>query len=109
MLRKNEGFFLADMLLSLAALMMATSFLLPYAVMVAIQIKEDRMDAEAVELLFDELMYIKMTGIESSRTMIVKNRSTYHLVVNKDTSEPWEVCVQYEENEKQHEICEFAE
>jgi competence protein ComGE len=111
MLQKNEGYFLADMLLSLAAFMMASTFLLPYVVYVMSQTIEVRNDAGATQVLFDELMYIKITGTESSRTTIIKNDVLYHVAVDKNDNKPsWEVCIHYE-GEKQRDFrkCAYVE
>lgn len=110
MLRKNEGFFLAEMLISMAAFIMAISILLPYALYVSRQTVQARQESDAVTILFDELMHIKITGTESERNLIMKNGFQYQVVVSKDASSPdWEVCVRYGKNGVEERECAFTQ
>ncbi|MGA9227102.1 MAG: hypothetical protein WB217_12235 [Mesobacillus sp.] len=111
MLQKNEGYFLAEMVLSLAAFVMAASIILPFALMVISQTEQQREDVTATHVLFDELMYIKITGAESGRGSVIGDGVLFDVAVHKDNlSTSWEVCVYYAgENQKENEKCAFVE
>ncbi|WP_226642505.1 hypothetical protein [Mesobacillus subterraneus] len=93
---KNDGFFLSEMLLSLAAFFMGTAILLPIAILVVNQTIESEKSVTASHLIYDELMYLKIEGTYSGREYIIQNGDRYDIKVTKnegDTS--WEVCVLY--------------
>ncbi|MEH7441132.1 hypothetical protein V7201_02250 [Bacillus sp. JJ1122] len=111
MLRKSDGYFLAEMILSLAAFVMAASVILPVALMVISQTVQLREDAAADHVIFDELMYIKITGSESGRGSVWRDGVLFDVAVYKeDISTSREVCVHYAgENQKENEKCAFVE
>jgi competence protein ComGE len=109
MLQKSDGYFLTEMLLSMAAFIMAAAILLPYTVMVQSQTMQLREDTEALHLLYDELMYIKIAGAKSGRGSFFKNGVLYNVTVD-DSSPLWEVCVHYAaKNQKNNTRCAFME
>lgn len=112
MLRKSDGYFLAEMLLSMAAFIMAASIILPFALMVISQTVQLREDSAASHVLFDELMYMKITGAESARGSVLREGVLFETAVYKDNiNGSWEVCVQYdgENHQKENEKCAFVE
>jgi competence protein ComGE len=101
MLRKNDGFFLSEMLLSLAAFFMGAAVLLPIAIHVINQTMESERNVIASHLLFDELMYLKITGTGSGRGNITQNGDRYYINVTKNEGDSlWEVCVHYDDQKK---------
>lgn len=109
MLQKSDGYFLTEMLLSMAAFFLAAAILLPYAVMVQRQMVQLREDAAALHLLYDELMYIKITGAQSGRGSVLKEEILYDVTVD-DSSPLWEVCVHYASKEQKDSTkCAFVE
>lgn len=111
MLNRNEGYFLVEMVLSMAAILMAGSFLLPYSIHVRSQLVQSRQDADAIHILYDELMYIRQAGQGSERNLIVKDGFEYNVTVAKDGNDlPREVCVHYEgDHQKDSKKCAYAE
>lgn len=111
MFRKCEGYFLAEMLLSLAALIMAASVLLPIAIHVLNQTIELRKEADAGNILFDELMHIKISGTDSGRVSIQQNGINYRVAIAKsEDNSAWEVCIHYEgEQQQYYKKCGFTE
>ncbi|WP_079509728.1 hypothetical protein [Mesobacillus jeotgali] len=108
--KKDEGFFLADMLLSLAAFVMAAAILLPMAILVIGQIVDLRKDGEASTILYDEMMYLKIAGKDSGRKLIIQNGTHYEVTISKNgENAPWEVCVQYESARQQSQKCVITE
>ena len=107
---RNEGFFLSEMLLSLAAFIMGGAILLPIAIQVINQTVESEKNAAASNLLYDELMYLKITGMDSGRGYVEQNGDQYEVVVNKLQGESsWEVCIYYDIAQKKHKKCAFSE
>lgn len=111
MLKKNEGYFLADMVLSLTAILMSAAFLLPSFIHLKGQLVQTRQDAGAVHILYDELLHIRTLGKSSGRAEIVRDNISYELTVTEDESQkPTEVCVRYGgENYKETNKCAFVE
>ena len=111
MLLKNDGFFLSEMLLSLAAFFMGAAILLPIAIQVVNQTIETERNAAASHLLYDELMYLKITGTNSGRGSIIQNGDRYEIKVEKNEEDSsWEVCVQYDDySHKQQKKCASSE
>lgn len=109
MLRKNDGFFLAEMLLSLAAFIVGTIVLLPAANMVISQILQTRAETAAIHILYDELMYIKINGLESDRKTVNLQGYFFETRVYKD-SQSTEVCIHFKsENQKETRKCAKVE
>lgn len=111
MLRKSDGYFLAEMILSLAAFVMAASIILPFVLTLISQTVQIREDTAAAHVLFDELMYIKITGAQSGRGSVFRDGVLFDVAVYKDIiNKSWEVCVHYAgENQKENEKCAFVE
>lgn len=107
---RNDGFFLSEMLLSLAAFFMGSAILLPIAIHVINQTVESEKKATAINLLYDELMYLKITGTDSGRRLIEQNGNQYEVVVTKSEEDSsWKVCIHYDIAQKQYEKCAPAE
>jgi competence protein ComGE len=107
---RNDGFFLSEMLLSLAAFLMGSAILLPIAIHVINQTVESEKKATAINLLYDELMYLKITGTSSDRRHIEQNGDWYEVVVtNIEVDSSWEVCIHYDIAENQYEKCATSE
>ncbi|RSD27423.1 hypothetical protein [Mesobacillus subterraneus] len=112
MLRKNDGYFLAEMILSLAAFVMAVSILLPLAIHVKDQMAQTRKVSEASHILFDELMHLKITGVATGKGDVYLNGTVYQIVIsksNEDGESSREVCVQYENGHLQAKRCANTE
>lgn len=107
---KNNGFFLSEMLLSLAAFIMGGAILLPIAIHVINQTVESEKRAAANNLLYDELMFMKVTGTDSGRGYIEQNGDHYEVVVTKlEGDASWEVCIYYDISQKKHKKCALTE
>jgi competence protein ComGE len=107
---RNDGFFLSEMLLSLAAFLMGSAILLPIAIHIINQTVEHDKKVTAINLLYDELMYLKITGTDSGRRLIEQNGHQYEVVVTKiEEDSSWEVCIHYDIAQKQYENCAPAE
>lgn len=111
MSQKNKGYFLAEMLLAITAFLIAAAVMLPYSILIITQIVQQREDAEATHILFDELMHIKAGGIESGRGLVVKHNLFYQvLVIKEDSGNIVEVCIHYDgENQENRKKCAFVE
>lgn len=107
---KNDGFFLSEMLLSLAAFFMGTAILLPIAIHVIDRTVESRKVAAARHILYDELMYLKITGIDSRRGSILQNGDQYDVVVTQiEGNSSVEVCIHYDIAQKRQKECAISE
>ena len=96
MLSRNDGFFLSEMLLSLAAFFMGAAILLPIAIQIVNQTVESEKSVAASHLLYDELMYMKIEGTYSGREYFIQNGDRYNIKVTKNEGDSsWEVCIEY--------------
>lgn len=105
MLFKPNGFFLAELLLSLSVWMVLTLFLLPMFIQVSKQSLNTQYSREATKLLYDTLQDYLFTGnlLENS----TYERKGQAFKVSKVMSEN-KVCVSYENTfEKETKLCEI--
>lgn len=108
---RNDGFFLSEILLSLAAFFMGAAILVPIATHVINQSMESNRKAEASHLLYDELMYLKITGTNTGRGYIIQNGNRFDINVTKNEGDSsWEVCIYYDDiAQKQQKKCAPSE
>jgi hypothetical protein len=101
---KPNGYFLFDILLSIATLMLLSSILLPQAI--EFKIKSNNQDAEfkAKVVLYEKLQELLAEEIQPSHQIIIKNSKQYIFTPSTDLTE---VCVQYEDKEQNKKtVCE---
>jgi competence protein ComGE len=98
MLSKNNGFFLADVLLSLSSWLMAATVLLPLAMFMIGQTAALRQENNAVHLLYEHLQQLKLyPGMQGPGSF--SRGGTVFTIVIKDHGQgvPSEVCIEYED------------
>jgi competence protein ComGE len=95
--KKNDGFFLTELLLSLSAWLIATTTLLPLAIFLIGQSIDLRHGADALHLLYERLHEMKL-GIASTETVVVeRNGAVFHYkMLQHDPEAVMEVCVEYD-------------
>ena len=97
MFRKNDGFFLVELLLSLSTWLIALGFLLPYIIQVTNQSEGLELEKTATHILYDELEKMKVDGSTGSNKSVTRNGVIYE--VEKRTSETVvEVCISYQDS-----------
>jgi competence protein ComGE len=107
---KNDGFFLGEMLLGLAAFFMGAAVLLPIAIQVINQTLESEEKAAASNFLYDELMYLNITGTPSGRESIIEDGNRYEVEVIKiEGDSMWEVCILYDIAQERRKKCASTE
>ncbi|WP_174734144.1 hypothetical protein [Mesobacillus harenae] len=110
MLRSN-GFFLAELLLSLTAFFLAVSFLLPLVLHVKTQSLTVRQEAAAVHLLYEQLQAARLDNSLEGRWETTREGIQYTVLVSSiDGGIAQEVCVQFDGfNNKQIQKCRKVE
>lgn len=98
MFRKNEGFFLTELLLSLSAWLIATGILLPLVFHLTYQSYRLYLENTATHILYDELGKMSVEGIEGSNKTVSRNGIAY---VIKWIDATKEVCVTFEDANKE--------
>lgn len=93
---RNKGFFLAEMLLSLAALCIAALFLVPALTFVyerGIQLQKEN---SARRLLYAELLKTEAEVVLSGNVDKLIKGTSYSITYSQDQDGGGEVCVEYE-------------
>jgi competence protein ComGE len=109
---KNNGFILAELILSLSALFMICLFLAPILFDLSQQSKQLQVEKYATQLLFEELQSLIINNQPSQNHSTVQNGIEYQIFWNStDIPEQRKVCVKVEKNTFQPEIelCRISE
>lgn len=96
MLRRNSGYFLAEVLLSLTVWLLITGLLLPLVIQLKSQSVLLALDNTAVHLLFDELENKMDQSLLTGNKTIMSNGTAFEIVWYEDMSET-KVCVEYKD------------
>ncbi|WP_141769932.1 hypothetical protein [Bacillus massilinigeriensis] len=107
---KNEGFFLAELLLALLTWLIAASFLLPLAMFILGENERIAEEHEAVRLVYEEMLWMKSKGTERDNYRVSLNGVEYKLSVKPGPGISKEVCAQYVgQGKNKREICRPVE
>lgn len=94
---KNEGFFLAELLLSLSAWLMAACVLLPLSISLITQSIDLRREADALYLLYDRLQEMKIRTEPIGTESINRNGTLFTIRASDHSPESLvEVCVDFD-------------
>lgn len=96
MLKRNEGYFLAELLLSLSTWILITCALLPLISLVWKQAYQLTLDNMAIHLLYDELEREIDEGITPGNRIVQLNGANFEISWNEEMPS-FEVCVKYED------------
>ena len=108
---RNDGFFLAELLLSLSAWLIATSILLPLSIFLIGQSVQLRQEADALHYLFDRLQQFKFNNEILIDDSVEKNGTVFIFkVIDHGPDSAEEVCVKFVSYfEKEISTCALAE
>ncbi|MGG5255072.1 hypothetical protein ACQYAD_16695 [Neobacillus sp. SM06] len=112
MLRKSNGFFLIELLLSLSALLMLALFFVPLLADLNAQSQQLERESLAEQLLFEELNALMINGTPSLNHSIFRNGNEYKITWGSSSpGNQKEVCVTLEKKARLpgKTICRFAE
>lgn len=104
----NDGFFLAEILLSLTVFLIISLFLLPLFIVFIEHRHELDRRMEANRLLYDELITAQVEQTPVEEKTMIKNGQSYTLFHRSGNSARLEVCVHYEIQTKTIEMCEYT-
>lgn len=106
MLRKNNGFFLIELFLSLSALFMICLFFIPLLMNIRDQTRTLEIEKKARQIVFEELQ-AKLINNQDFANYSVSHNSIQYQIYWTDSSQPREVCVKADGQSKQREteIC----
>lgn len=98
MWRKNNGFFLAEVMLSLSAWLVIATILFPLIINVVNQSLQGQQEYEGTKLLYETLIKAKKEGVFPNIESIKIDRTVYQVIYEPyGGQEKMEVCVQYED------------
>lgn len=111
MWRKNNGFFLAEVLLSLSAWLVIASIIFPLIIRAVNQSEQLHQEYEGTKLLYETLIKARKDGVLPNIDEIIINRTVYQIGYELDEGHAkMEVCVQYEDLfQKTYKKCELYE
>ncbi|WP_102274583.1 phosphatase [Cytobacillus massiliigabonensis] len=111
MWRKNDGFFLAELLLTLSAWLLIASVLFPLIIQAVNQSLQVRQEFLAAEILYESLIDSKKRSVYPLNETIVVNQTLYEIITKENgESANMEVCIKYEDFlQKSYETCEIFE
>ncbi|KML46068.1 hypothetical protein [Cytobacillus firmus] len=95
MWRRNEGFFLAELLLSLSGMLLAAGIIFPLVIKALVHSEEVKQDYESTQLLYESLMEAASEGSFPEGETIKKNQTVYQIFL-KENQGFMEVCIRYE-------------
>ncbi|MEH7115797.1 hypothetical protein V7128_00045 [Neobacillus vireti] len=105
MLKSNKGYFLLELLLSLATMLMICLFLLPLFMELKDQSIKREIENSAQRLMYEELKAKLIDGRTFTDSTMILNQIEYDIIwANTDQSSPKEVCVKVEKNSVHPEI-----
>jgi competence protein ComGE len=108
MLRKNDGFFLVELLLSFSTWLIALGIVLPYVIQVTNQAIQLELEKTATHILYDELEKRKVFGSTVNNKTVTRNGVSYE--VEWRTAEAnLEVCVVFQNANQTCEKCRIFE
>jgi competence protein ComGE len=95
---KNDGFFFAELLLSLSAWLLATTILLPLTMLLIGQSVELRQEADATFLIYDRLQQLKLNSESLLSNDSVERAGTVYkfITLNQGSANVKEVCVEFD-------------
>ncbi|MBT2687075.1 phosphatase [Bacillus sp. ISL-47] len=106
MWRKNDGFLMAELLLSLSAWVIVAGVFFPLIIKAVEHSVEMKQDFESTQLLYEKLQQSVVEGYSPSSESIKRGQIVYEIFL-KEGSELTEVCVKYEDIfKKANEKCE---
>lgn len=105
MLQTSKGYFLLELLLSLSALLMLCTFLVPLLVQIRDQSRQLKIENHARQYMFEELQARMMEQQNFNNYSVIQDGVIYQIVWH-DTYETGRevVCVKVERNSFVHEI-----
>ncbi|EWG10666.1 hypothetical protein [Cytobacillus firmus] len=95
MWRKNKGFFLAELLLSLSGMLLAAGIMFPLIIKALEHSEEVKQDFESTQLLYESLLEAASEGSFPEGETMKKNQTVYK-IFPKENQGVMEVCIRYE-------------
>ena len=109
MWRRNEGFFLAELLLSLSGMLLAAGIMFPLVIKAIEHSEEVKQDYESTQLLYESLQQAAWEGSFPEGKIIKKNQTVYE-IFPKENPGLREVCIKYENiRDRPKEKCEVLQ
>ncbi|MEK3853171.1 phosphatase [Cytobacillus sp. FSL H8-0458] len=95
MWRRNEGFFLAELLLSLSGLLLAAGIMFPLVIKALEHSEEVKQDYDGTQLFYESLLEAASEGSFPEGRTMKKNQTVYKIFL-KENQGFMEVCIRYE-------------
>ncbi|MBA4535803.1 hypothetical protein H1Z61_01285 [Bacillus aquiflavi] len=108
MLKNDNGFFLAELFLSLSTLLLVCSILVPLYIDLVAKREQLEIEHEAVQILYEELISEKVEQTTNHFKTIIKNGIEYEFVRRPTNSGEMEVCIRFDIYSKEKEKCELT-
>lgn len=112
MLLRNDGLILAELLLSLAVLLMLSLFFTPLLIDLTSQTQKLHVERQAYQLLYDELQAYMINPQSVQNHTTVMNGIEYQIIIgDSPAAGQKEVCIKVEKNgfTQETNICQLSE
>lgn len=96
MLRKNDGFILAELFLSLAIWVLIAGFFVPIMIHLIAQSSEIKEKLMIVHVFYEYLQEVETEKNGYRNVDITKENKTYEMEWVQKAEKEWEVCISYE-------------
>lgn len=101
---KNDGFYFAELMLSLAGWLLITGFLVPSLIHVKKETLQVQEETAALHILYEYIQTVLIDYPERVNNTVIKENTRYELVWQEGESE---VCIRYEDVQgKTKQFCE---
>lgn len=98
MWRRNDGFFLAELLLTLSAWLVIASVFFPLIIDAVNKSMQLRQEYNALQLLYENLIEAKKEGVYPNIGTRMIDRTSYEMALETSEKEALvEVCIKYED------------
>jgi competence protein ComGE len=107
MLRKNNGFFMIDLVLTLSSWLLISSTLLPLAIQFMVDSSNETEKYKVTIILYEKLHESLVEGQPLTSHIMEINGDKFEIISNPEQKE---VCIQYEDHSQANKrICEYWE
>lgn len=106
LLKDHKGFFLAELLLSLAAFLIIATFLLPILLHMYNERLQFQLHREATQFLYEQLITAEVEQKSVPSQIWIKNGQQYEIFTRDSSDEGGEVCVRFANMGQSIEVCE---
>ncbi|MBN6888848.1 competence protein ComGE [Cytobacillus horneckiae] len=110
MLRKSNGIFLAELIITLAGWLVIAGVMIPLVIRAVTNSVQTNVDYRANQILYEHLSHASQTGQRPVEITLTEKGRSFELIVKEAQTPRLQVCIAYEDVfQKRVEVCEQYE